>query len=40
MQKGYEPCTGYWDNQLNWFEGKFTPEWFMMEDFMNQIEIK
>jgi hypothetical protein len=38
-QKGYERCPGYWDNQLNWFEGKFTPEWFMMEDFMNQIKM-
>ena len=31
---GYYDCPGYWDNDLNWIEGKFTPEHFMIEDIL------
>lgn len=35
--KGYLDCPGYWDKHLNWHEGKFTPEWFMIDDLIKSI---
>jgi len=32
--RGYQDCPGYWDQDLNWFEGKFIPEHFMIEDIL------
>ncbi len=31
---GYLPCPGYWNEKLEWREGSFTPEYFMIEDFL------
>ena len=31
----YLDCPGYWDNNLNWIEGNFTPEFFMIEDILS-----
>lgn len=31
----YIDCPGFWDDKLNWYEGKFTPEYFMIEDLIN-----
>lgn len=31
----YDPCTGYWDEQLNWYEGSFNPYGWMV-DLMNK----
>lgn len=28
---GYNDCTGYWDENLNWYEGKFNPYGWMVE---------
>ena len=28
---GYDDCAGYWDEQLNWYEGKFNPYGWMIE---------
>ena len=36
-RKGYLDCEGYWDNSLNWIEGRFTPEYFMIEDIVEDI---
>jgi len=33
-QRGYLQCPGYWDENLNWIDGKFTPEYFMIEDML------
>jgi glutathione synthase/RimK-type ligase-like ATP-grasp enzyme len=35
---GYDACTGYWDKELNWFEGKFNPYGWMVEDLIKSIE--
>jgi len=35
--KAYEPCPGYWDKNLNWIEGDFKSEIFMIEDFISNI---
>lgn len=35
---GYVHCPGYWDNNLNWHQGKFSPENFMIEDIVSSIE--
>ena len=34
----YDNCPGYWEEDLNWIEGKFKPEYFMIEDFINKIK--
>ena len=31
----YYPCPGYWDDNLNWFEGFFKPEDFMIKDIID-----
>lgn len=36
--EGYLECSGYWDAELNWHEGAFTPEWFMVDDFIKKIK--
>lgn len=33
---GYKDCPGYWDSQLNWHEGRFRPEDWMIETMLNQ----
>lgn len=33
----YLDCPGFWDKDLNWHPGKFTPEWFIIEDLINSI---
>jgi len=35
--KAYLLCPGFWDKNLNWHEGGFVPEWFMIEDFISTI---
>jgi glutathione synthase/RimK-type ligase-like ATP-grasp enzyme len=34
---GYLDCQGYWDEELNWYKGAFTPEYFMIEDMLKVI---
>jgi len=31
MASGYDACTGYWDEQLKWHEGKFNPYGWMVD---------
>lgn len=35
-RKGYLPCPGYWTDTLDWVEGDFSPEFFMVEDFIEE----
>ena len=30
-QQGYDPCPGYWDSDLNWYDNKFNPQGWMVE---------
>jgi glutathione synthase/RimK-type ligase-like ATP-grasp enzyme len=34
--KGYDPCPGYWDKDLIWHEGKFSPYGWMVEDLLKR----
>ena len=36
--EGYDPCTGYWDNNLNWHEGSFNPYGWMVEEVFKKTE--
>lgn len=36
--EAYDFCEGYWDNNLNWYEGKFNPQEWMVEDLVSVIE--
>jgi glutathione synthase/RimK-type ligase-like ATP-grasp enzyme len=33
----YDACEGYWDDQLNWYEGSFNPYGWMVEATMTRI---
>ncbi|WP_404417932.1 RimK family alpha-L-glutamate ligase [Brevundimonas vesicularis] len=35
---GYRDCQGWWDQDLNWHEGRFRPEEFMIEDVLARVE--
>lgn len=37
VERGYDPCPGFWDSDLNWHEGKFNPQEFMVDDFIKSI---
>lgn len=34
----YDPCPGYWDNKLNWYEGSFDPYGWMIEEILNSLQ--
>ena len=34
----YDACPGYWDENLDWHEGKFIPQEWMIEDLMSLIK--
>jgi len=33
----YDDCPGYWDENLQWHQGKFNPQVWMIENVINQI---
>lgn len=33
-RKGYLNCQGYWTDELEWIEGSFHPEYFILEDIL------
>jgi len=35
---GYDPCTGYWDKEMNWQVGKFNPYGWMIEDLIKRVQ--
>jgi glutathione synthase/RimK-type ligase-like ATP-grasp enzyme len=35
--KVYMQCPGYWDKNLNWHQGKFSPQYFMIEDIIESL---
>ncbi len=37
-QAGYYNCPGYWDEDLNWHEGKFNPYGWMVEDLISGLK--
>ena len=37
--KGYDSCEGYWDNKLQWHEGKFNPYGWMIENLLKSINV-
>ena len=37
LPKGYDSCEGYWDNHLNWHEGKINPYGWMIENLLRKI---
>jgi glutathione synthase/RimK-type ligase-like ATP-grasp enzyme len=32
--EGYDSCQGYWDKELNWYEGEFNPYGWMIEQII------
>lgn len=39
LAQAYLSCPGYWKRDLSWVEGKFSPETFMIEDFLTSLEL-
>ena len=35
----YDPCPGYWDENLVWYEGKFNPQEWMLESLINTSKL-
>lgn len=33
--EAYDPCPGYWDTKLNWHEGKFNPQEWMVDNMLS-----
>jgi glutathione synthase/RimK-type ligase-like ATP-grasp enzyme len=38
VKEVYDPCTGYWDQNLNWHEGSFDPYGWMVENLINSLK--
>jgi hypothetical protein len=38
MGRAYDDCPGYWDSNLNWHDEPVNPQYFMIEDFIKEIE--
>lgn len=36
--KAYDTCPGYWDNNLNWYEGEFNPQGWMIQSLCDKIK--
>ena len=34
----YDNCHGYWDENMNWYREEVNPQFFMIEDFIKEIE--
>lgn len=39
-KKGYDDCPGYWDEDLNWYEGPFNPYGWMVENVIKSITMR
>ena len=37
VKEVYDPCIGYWDRNLNWYEGHFNPYGWMVENLIKSI---
>lgn len=37
IKEVYDPCTGYWDRELNWYPGTFNPQGWMVEQVMKSL---
>ena len=35
--EAYGKCPGYWDKDMNWFEGKFNPYGWMVEEVLKPV---
>ena len=36
--KAYDPCPGYWNREMNWIDGHFNPQEWMIELLLNKIK--
>jgi len=36
VPQGYDACEGYWDKNLNWYEGEFNPYGWMVENLLEK----
>jgi glutathione synthase/RimK-type ligase-like ATP-grasp enzyme len=39
MGSFYDNCPGYWDSDLNWHEENINPQYFMIEDFLEEVGV-
>ncbi|EKE85200.1 ATP-grasp domain-containing protein [Idiomarina xiamenensis] len=37
--RAYSDCPGYWNEKLEWIDGQFYPEFFMVEDFIKNLNL-
>ena len=36
--EAYDACPGNWDSSLQWHEGKFNPQWWMVDGIIKEIK--
>ena len=39
MGQAYDSCPGYWDSNLVWYAKEVNPQYFMIEDFLKEMEL-
>ena len=39
LKEVYDPCVGYWDEDLNWHEGRFDPYGWMVDDILRNESV-
>ena len=40
MDKAIENCNGYWDDNLNWHNGRNWPQYYQLSDFLKKDDLK
>ena len=40
MGRAYDDCPGFWDSNLKWHKKPVNPQYFMIEDFINELNKK
>jgi hypothetical protein len=38
MGKAYDDCQGFWDSNLKWHDKKVNPQYFIIEDFIENLK--
>lgn len=39
IKEVYYPCVGYWDREMNWYEGPFDAQGWMVESLISDLKI-
>lgn len=40
VMEGYDSCVGYWDREMNWYDGQYNPYGLMVENVIKSVEVE